>query len=77
MKKIDYNDFDHRQMLQRIIDFYTFCQKHSRFLDRFKFTLKDEDNAYFNYTIIIDVFYINNNSVLQIVDEGTSFQIVR
>ena len=64
-------------MLQRIIDFYTFYQKHSRFLDRFKFTLKDENNAYFNYIIIIDVFYIDNSSILQIVNEKTSFQIVR
>ena len=64
-------------MFQRIIDFYTFCQKHSRSLDRFKFTLKNEDNAYFNYIIVIDVLYIDDNSVLQVIDEETSFQIVR
>ena len=77
LKKTDYDDPDHRQMLQRIINFCTFCQKHSRSLGRFKFTLKDEDNAYFNYTIMIDVLYIDNNSILQVVDEKTSFQVVR
>ena len=77
LKKVDYDDSKHRQMLQRIIDFCTFCQKHSRFFDRFKFTLKNEDNAYFNYTIMIDILYIDDSSVLQIVDEKTLFQTAR
>ena len=64
LKKADYDDPKHRQMLQRIINFCTFCQKHFRFFDRFKFTLKDENNAYFNYTIVIDVLYINDSSIL-------------
>ena len=76
MKKIDYDDFEHRQMFQRIIDFCIFCQKHSRFFGRFKFTLKDENNVYFNYTIVIDVLYIDDSSIFQIIDEKTSFQIV-
>ena len=77
LKKADYDDPEHRQMLQRITDFYTFCQKHSRSPDRFKFTLKNEDNAYFNHTIVIDILYINGSSVLQVVDEETSFQTAR
>ena len=77
MKKADYDDPEHRQMFQRIIDFCTFCQKHSQFFDRFKFTLKNEDNAYFNHTIIIDVLYIDDSSILQIVDKETSFQAAR
>ena len=64
-------------MFQRIIDFCTFCQKHFRSFDRFKFTLKDEDNAYFNYIIMIDVFYIDSSSVFQIVDKETFFQVAR
>ena len=64
-------------MLQQITDFCTFCQKHSRSPDRFKFTLKNENNAYFNHTIVIDVLYIDDNPILQIVDEKTSFQIAR
>ena len=77
LKKADYDDLDHRQMLQRIIDFCTFCQKHSRFFDRFKFTLKDENNAYFNHIIMIDVLYIDGNPILQIIDKETSFQTAR
>ena len=63
-------------MFQRIINFCTFCQKHSRSFDRFKFTLKDENNTYFNYIIIIDILYIDGSSILQIIDEKTSFQII-
>ena len=77
LKRADYNDPAHRQMLQQITDFCTFCQKHSRSPDRFKFTLKNENNAYFNHTIVIDVLYIDDNPILQIVDEKTSFQIAR
>lgn len=77
LEQAGYNDSEHRQMLQRITEFYTFCQKHSRSPERFKFTLKDEDNAYFNHTIVIDVLYIDDNPILQVVDEGTSFQAAR
>ena len=62
-------------MLQRITEFYIFCQKHSRFPGRFRFTLKED--VYFNHTIVIDVLYIDGNSVLQVVDEGTLFQAAR
>ncbi len=77
LEKAGYNDPEHRQILQRITKFCTFCQKHSRSPGRFKFTLKDEDNAYFNHTIVIDVLYIDSSPVLQVVDEGTSFQAAR
>ena len=77
LERAGYNDHKHRHMLQRITEFCTFCQKHSRSPGRFRFTLKDEDNAYFNHTIVIDVLYIDGNPVLQVVDEGTSFQAAR
>ena len=64
LKRARYNNFEHRYMLQRITKFYTFYQKYSRFPDRFRFTLKNEDNVYFNHIIVIDILYINNNSVL-------------
>ena len=77
LERAEYDDSKHRYMLQRITEFYIFCQKHSRFPGRFRFTLKDENNAYFNHTIVIDVLYIDSNLVLQVVDEGISFQAAR
>ena len=77
LEKAGYNGPEHRTVLQRITEFCEFCQKHSRSPGRFKFTLKDEDNAYFNHTIVIDVFYIDGSPILQVVDEGTSFQAAR
>ena len=77
LEKAGYNDHEHGHILQRITEFCTFCQKHSRSPGRLKFTLKDEDNAYFNHTIVIDVLYIDSSPVLQVVDEGTSFQAAR
>jgi hypothetical protein len=38
---------------------------------RFKFTLKD--NYKFNYSIIIDVIYLDRKPVLQAVDSATAF----
>jgi hypothetical protein len=43
--------------------------------NRFKFTLKDDYK--FNYTVIIDVIYLNGKPVLQVVDSLTLFQAVK
>ena len=40
-------------------------------LNRFKFTLKDDYE--FNYTVIIDVIYLDSKPVLQVVDSLTLF----
>ena len=42
---------------------------------RFKFTLKDDCD--FNYTVIIDVMYLEERQTLHVVDEATSFQAAR
>ena len=64
-------------MLQRITKFYIFYQKHSRFFDRFRFILKNENNVYFNYIIVIDILYIDDNLILQVIDKETLFQVAR
>ena len=48
------------------------CQKFGKSPGRFKFKLRDEVN--FNYTILIDIMYIDGNPILHIVDEGTRYQ---
>ncbi len=55
--------------------FCTFCQKYAKFSERFKFILKDDVN--FNYSIIVNVMYIENNSILHVLDEATRFQIAK
>jgi hypothetical protein len=44
-------------------------------LGRFKFTLKDDYE--FNYSVIIDVIYLNGKPVLQVVDSTTVFGAAR
>jgi hypothetical protein len=44
-------------------------------LGRFKFTLKD--NYEFNYSVIIDVIYLNGKPVLQVIDSTTVFGAAR
>jgi hypothetical protein len=44
-------------------------------LKRFKFTLKDDYN--FNFEIIIDIIYLDNKLILQIIDAAISFQTAR
>ena len=51
------------------------CQMNQKSPGRFKFTLKDDYD--FNFSIIIDVMYLNGKPVLQVVDSSTSFQAAR
>ncbi len=70
--------FDHevkKIVLKKLIKFCSFCQKYAKSSEQFKFTLKDEIN--FNYSIIVDVMYIENHLILHVVDDVTRFQIVK
>ncbi len=44
-------------------------------LGRFKFTLKD--NYEFNYSVIIDIMYLDRKPILQVVDSTTTFKATR
>jgi hypothetical protein len=57
--------------LKKLTKFCTFCQKYAKFSERFKFILKNDVN--FNYSIIVDVMYIDNNLILHVVDDVTRF----
>ncbi len=72
--------FDHemkKSVLKKLIKFCTFCQKHEKSFDRFKFILRNDVNVNFNYSIIVDIMYIDNNLILHVVDERTRFQVVK
>ena len=48
---------------------------HRKSPGRFKFTLKDDYD--FNYSVVIDVLYLEGRPVLQVVDSSTRFQAAR
>jgi hypothetical protein len=64
-----------KETLEYLTNYCKHCQKHGRSPGRFQFTLKDDVN--FNYSIIVDIFYISGKPVLHIVDEGTRYQAGR
>ncbi len=70
--------FDHemkKAVLKKLIKFCTFCQKYAKSSERFKFILKNDVN--FNYSVIVDVMYIENHFILHVVDEIIRFQAAK
>jgi hypothetical protein len=61
-----------KSILKKLSKFCIFCQKHEKSSRRFKFTLRDDVN--FNFSIIMNVMYIDNNLILHVIDEVTRFQ---
>lgn len=57
------------QVLQYLIKYCEHCQKYIQPPGCFTFTLKD--NLDFNYNIIINIIYIEEKTVLYLVDEAT------
>jgi hypothetical protein len=66
-----------KSALKKLSKFCIFCQKHEKSFDRFKFILRDDVNVNFNYSIIVDIMYIDNNLILHVVDETTRFQVAK
>jgi hypothetical protein len=68
--------FDHevkKAVLKKLSKFCTFCQKYAKSSERFKFTLKDDANCNFNYSVIVDVMCIENHLILHVVDDVARF----
>ena len=61
-------EFD-QYTIEYLSKYYYYYQKHGRSLGCFRFTIKD--NTEFNYTILVDIFYIDSKPVLYIIDETT------
>jgi len=62
-------------MIKELMKFCKQCQLYLKSPGRFKFTLKDDYN--FNYSVLIDVLYLDGKPVLQAVDEATAFNAAR
>jgi len=72
------NRSDHEfdiKVLQEIQRFCHQCQMNEKAPGRFKFSLRDDYD--FNYSVIIDVMYLNSRPVLHVVDSSTTFQAAR
>jgi hypothetical protein len=63
-----------KSVLERLTKFCSFCQKHKKSSERFKFILRNDD-INFNFFIIINIMYIENNFILHVIDEVTRFQV--
>ncbi len=64
-----------KSVLEKLIKLCTFCQKYVEFSERFKFTLRNDVN--FNYSVVVDVMYVENSSILHVIDEATRFQVTK
>ncbi|KAJ6050709.1 uncharacterized protein N7446_010818 [Penicillium canescens] len=63
------------QCIDYLTKFCHNCQMKGKSPGRFKFTLKDDYE--FNYSVIVDILYIEGKPVLQVVDAATSFSAAR
>ena len=61
--------------MEHLTKYYAHCQRYGKSLGRFRFNLREDIN--FNYSIIVDIMYIDRKPVLHIVDEGTRYQAGR
>lgn len=64
-----------KHLFEKFSRYCIFCQKHNKSLERFKFILRN--NVHFNFIILIDIMYINNSSILHVINEATRFQAVK
>ena len=62
-------------VLDKFIKICSFCQKHDQSSNRFKFTLRK--NVDFNYFVIVDIMYIDNDLILHVMNETIRFQAVK
>lgn len=62
-------------MLQQLTDYCHQCQLNGKSPGRFRFTLRDD--VEFNFSIIVDICYLEGKPTLHIVDEGTRFNAAR
>ncbi len=64
-----------RKIIDNLTKYCAHCQKHGKSPGRFKFALKKDVNL--NYSILVDIMYIDGDPILCFVDEATRFQTAR
>lgn len=63
------------KIIDNLTKYCIHCQKHRKSPGRFKFTLKEDAN--FNYSIFVDIIYIDDSPILHVIDKATRFQAAR
>lgn len=58
-------------VFDQVIKYFSLCQKHGKLPGRFKLTL--QDNVNFNYSVFINIMYIDNSSILYVIDGATRY----
>jgi hypothetical protein len=76
LEKAGHNNVD-KKAIEYLNKFYSHCQLHRKSLRRFKFTLRVEQDPIFNYSIFIDIMYIDSSLILHTIDEATRFQAAK
>lgn len=76
LERAGHKEYNHRVILEKIGKFCEKCQRYGPTPRHFKFTLRDMDIC-FNYSIYVDILYIDDQPVLHVVDEATRFQAAR
>lgn len=61
--------------LEQLTKYCDICQRNQKSPGRFKFTLRDDIE--FNYSLFMDVLWIEGLATLQVADEATRFQAAR
>jgi hypothetical protein len=61
--------------IEYLTKYCSHCQLNAKSPGRFKFSIKEDTE--FNYTMIVDIIYIDGSSILYLVDEATAFNTAR
>ena len=64
-----------KKIIDNLTRYYTHCQKHRKSPGYFKLTLKKDAN--FNYSILIDIMYIDGSPIVHVVNNTIRFQAAR
>ena len=66
-----------KKSIEHLTKYCSHCQLHGKSPGRFKFTLRADQNLVFNFSIFVNVMYIDGNPILHIIDEATRFQAAK
>jgi len=70
LKRSGHNNVD-RKAVDHLTKYCSYYQKYGRSLGRFKFTLCEDLD--FNYSVYVDIMYINGSLVLYIINKVTRY----
>ena len=76
LERARYNDVN-KKSIEYITKYYLHCQKHRKSPGCFKFTLRTNDDPIFNYSIYVDIIYIDGSPILHVINEAIRFQAAK